>query len=87
MFGLGPLVFAAPLALIGLLSLPLLWMMLRATPPTPKNVLFAPIMLLRRIAKTPESPETTPLWLIILRLFLAFLIIAILLFMTLTTES
>lgn len=75
MFGLGPLAFAAPLALIGLLSLPLLWMLLRATPPTPRNVFFAPIMLLRQIARTPESPETTPLWLILLRLFLATLII------------
>lgn len=75
MLGLGPLAFAAPLALIGLIALPLLWMVLRATPPSPKMIYFAPIALLRRIAKTPETPETTPLWLIIFRLLMAGLII------------
>lgn len=75
MIALGPLAFAAPLALLGLLALPLLWMVLRATPPTPRDVAFAPLALLRRIARTPETPQSTPLWLIILRLVLASLIV------------
>jgi hypothetical protein len=37
MFALGPLAFAAPLALIGLLTLPILWRLLRATPPPPRR--------------------------------------------------
>lgn len=75
MIGFGPLAFAAPWALPGLLALPLLWMVLRATPPSPRDVIFAPLALLRRIARTPESPQSTPLWLIILRMVLAALIV------------
>ena len=75
MIALGPLAFAAPLALLGLFALPLLWMVLRATPPSPREVVFAPLALLRRIARTPETPQSTPLWLIVLRLFLAALVI------------
>ena len=32
-FALGPLAFTAPLALLALIGLPLLWFVLRATPP------------------------------------------------------
>jgi hypothetical protein len=39
MLALGSLAFATPLALIALLSLPILWWLLRITPPTP---VFAP---------------------------------------------
>ncbi|MEQ8434736.1 MAG: DUF4159 domain-containing protein [Oceanicaulis sp.] len=75
MLTLGPLAFGAPFALLGLLALPLLWMLLRATPPAPREVIFAPIRLLQRIAKTPESPETTPWWVIALRMLLAALVV------------
>lgn len=75
MIGLGPLAFAAPWALAALIALPALWMLLRATPPAPRTVVFAPIRLLQQLARTPETPETTPWWLIALRLFMAALII------------
>ncbi len=75
MMALGPLAFAAPLALAAFLALPALWMLLRATPPAPNVVVFAPIRLLQRLARTPETPQTTPWWLIALRLFMAALII------------
>ena len=75
MLSVGPLAFAAPLALIAFLALPALWMLLRATPPAPSTVVFAPIRLLQRLARTPETPQTTPWWLIALRLFMAALII------------
>ena len=75
MVSLGPLAFAAPLALAAFLALPLLWMLLRATPPAPSVVVFAPIRLLQRLARTPETPQTTPWWLIALRLLMAALII------------
>lgn len=75
MLTLGPLAFAAPLALIAFLALPALWMLLRATPPAPNVVVFAPIRLLQRLARTPETPQTTPWWLIALRLILAALVI------------
>ena len=60
MISLGPLAFAAPLALIALIALPALWMLLRATPPAPQTVVFAPIRLLQDLARTPETPQTTP---------------------------
>lgn len=75
MLSLGPLAFGAPLALLALLALPALWMLLRATPPAPRDVIFAPIRLLQRIAKTPETPQTTPWWVIVLRLLLAALVV------------
>ncbi len=75
MIGLGPLAFAAPWALAALIALPALWMLLRATPPAPQTVVFAPIRLLQQLARTPETPQTTPWWLILLRLLLAALII------------
>ncbi|PWE16727.1 hypothetical protein DDZ18_11000 [Marinicauda salina] len=75
MIAVGPLGFAAPLALLGLLALPVLWLLLRATPPVPREVLFAPLALLRRLAETPQTPKSAPLWLILFRLFIAFLIV------------
>ncbi|WP_019961184.1 DUF4159 domain-containing protein [Woodsholea maritima] len=75
MFALGPLGFTAPLALMGLLSLPILYWLLRATPPAPKDVVFAPLALLRQIAPTKQNPKSAPLWLVIFRLLLAALII------------
>jgi len=75
MIALGPLVFAAPLALIALIALPVLWLVLRATPPAPREVIFAPIRLLQRLALTPETPRDAPWWLIALRLLMAALII------------
>lgn len=75
MLSLGPLAFAAPWALAALVALPLLWMLLRATPPAPRTVVFAPIRLLQRLTRTPETPQTTPWWLVLLRLLLAAMII------------
>lgn len=75
MLSLGPLAFAAPWALAALVALPLLWMLLRATPPAPRTVVFAPIRLLQRLARTPETPQSTPWWLVLLRLLLAAMII------------
>lgn len=75
MFSLGPLGFAAPLALTALLALPLLWLLLRATPPAPRHVVFAPLRLLQRLAQTPQTPQSAPWWLILLRLLAAAIIV------------
>src|SRR5690348_7546210 len=45
MMGL-PLGFAQPLVLLGLLSLPVLWYLLRLIPPRPKRIEFPPTALL-----------------------------------------
>jgi len=75
MFAFGPLSFAAPMALIGLLALPALWLLLRATPPAPKRALFPPLRLLLNAPDDAETPHHAPWWLIIFRLLIAALII------------
>lgn len=68
---LGALSFLAPLLLLGLLALPLLWWLLRTTPPQPDRVRFPAFVILRRLTRVEETPDKTPWWLIALRLFLS----------------
>ena len=70
-----PLAFAQPLVLLGLLSLPILWWLLRLVPPRPRRINFPPTRLLFEIAPKEETPSRTPWWLTLLRLTLAALII------------
>jgi hypothetical protein len=74
MMGL-PLGFAQPLVLLGLLSLPILWWLLRLVPPQPRRIDFPPTRLLFDIPPKEETPRRTPWWLILLRLLLAALVI------------
>lgn len=73
--GFGALQFAAPLALIALAALPVLWLLLRATPPAPLRALFPPLALLRDLEDTEETPDSAPLWLRLLRMLIAVLCI------------
>jgi hypothetical protein len=70
-----PLGFAQPLVLLGLLSLPVLWWLLRLVPPRPRRINFPPTRLLFEIAPKEQTPARTPWWLTLLRLTLAGLII------------
>src|ERR1700742_3233562 len=70
-----PLSFAEPALLLGLLSLPVLWWLLRVMPPRPRRVEFPPTRLLFDIAPREETPSRTPWWLTALRLLAAALII------------
>ena len=70
-----PLSFAEPALLLGLLSLPVLWWLLRVMPPRPRRVEFPPTRLLFDIAPKEETPSRTPWWLTALRLLAAALII------------
>jgi len=67
--------FAEPLLLIGLLSLPVLWWLLRVMPPRPRRIEFPPTRLLFDIAPKEETPSRTPWWLTALRLAAAALVI------------
>lgn len=67
--------FAEPMVLLGLLTLPVLWWLLRMMPPRPRRVDFPPARLLFEIAPREETPARTPWWLTLLRLALAGLII------------
>ena len=74
MMGL-PLGFAQPLVLLGLLSLPVLWWLLRLIPPRPRRIEFPPTRLLFDIKPKENTPARTPWWLTLLRLVLATLVI------------
>lgn len=70
----GSLSFLSPLALAGLLTLPLIWWLLRAIPPRPKQETFPPIRILADVVTDEETPDSTPLWLLLFRMLLVALI-------------
>jgi Domain of unknown function (DUF4159)/Aerotolerance regulator N-terminal len=70
-----PLAFAEPLVLLGLLSLPVLWWLLRLVPPRPRRIDFPPTRMLFDIIPREDTPARTPWWLTLLRLMLAALVI------------
>jgi len=67
--------FAAPWVLLALPALPLLWWLLRVTPPAPRREVFPAIRLLFGLNATAETPAHTPLWLLALRMLAAALVI------------
>lgn len=72
---MGDLSFASPAVLTALLALPAIWLLLRATPPSPQQVTFPAFEILRRLARTSQTPDRTPWWLILLRVAVAGLAI------------
>jgi len=75
MIGGLPIGFAEPLVLVGLITLPVLWWLLRLIPPRPRRIDFPPTRLLLAIAPKEETPARTPWWLTLMRLALAALVI------------
>ena len=75
MLTFGPLVFTVPWMLAALAALPVLWWLLKVTPPAPRLIKFPAIRLLFGLREQEKTPAKTPLWLVILRLVLATLII------------
>ena len=67
MGGLTGIAFAAPWLLLGLLALPLLWLLLRATPPAPRRRRFPGIVLLQGLEDDERETARTPWWLLLLR--------------------
>ncbi|WP_407152648.1 DUF4159 domain-containing protein [Bradyrhizobium sp. ORS 86] len=70
-----PLSFVEPMLLLGLVSLPVLWWLLRVMPPRPRRIEFPPTRLLFDITPREETPARTPWWLTLLRLAAAALVI------------
>ncbi|MGY6706860.1 MAG: DUF4159 domain-containing protein [Rhizobiaceae bacterium] len=70
-----PLSFGAPLVLAGLVVLPVIWWLLRMTPPRPQTEIFPPLRILASVLKREETPHQSPWWLTLLRLVMATLII------------
>ena len=73
--GLLPFSFGAPAILLGLLTLPAIWWLLRLTPPRPQEEIFPPLRILARVLRSEETPHQSPWWLTMLRLLLAALVI------------
>ena len=75
MLSLGPIAFAAPWLLLALPVLPVLWWLLRVTPPAPRRIAFPALRLLRDLPVAEETPSRTPWWLLLLRIVAAALLI------------
>ena len=60
--------FGVPALLLALLGLPIIYWLLRVTPPAPKRIVFPPLRLLFGLISPEETPSKTPLWLLLLRL-------------------
>ncbi|TPM08801.1 DUF4159 domain-containing protein [Mesorhizobium sp. B2-3-11] len=71
-----PLSFGAPMVLWGLLALPVIWWLLRLTPPKPRTEVFPPLKILARVLRREETPQRSPWWLTLLRLLMAALVVA-----------
>ncbi len=69
------MIFATPWVLAALVLLPVLWWLLRATPPAPRAQSFPAIRLLAGLRPKEETPARTPWWLLALRLAAAALVI------------
>ena len=63
-FGIG---FASPLLLLGLLALPIIWLLLRAVPPAPIRRLFPGVVLLLGLSDEESQTDKTPWWLLLIR--------------------
>lgn len=72
---LGALAILQPWWLAALAALPILYWLLRVTPPAPRYQRFPAIRLLLALQPKEETPAQTPLWLLLLRLLIATLII------------
>ncbi|MCF6232614.1 MAG: DUF4159 domain-containing protein [Rhodobacteraceae bacterium] len=60
--------FITPWLLLGLLALPVLWLLLRAIPPAPKREVFPGVTLLLGLQDDETVSDRTPWWLLLLRL-------------------
>src|SRR5262245_1657865 len=67
--------FGAPYLLYALIGLPIIYWLLRVTPPAPKRIVFPPLRLLFGLKSPEETPARTPWWLLLLRLIAAALAI------------
>jgi Domain of unknown function (DUF4159)/Aerotolerance regulator N-terminal len=68
MWTLGPIGFTSPLLLLGLIALPVLWLLLRVIPPAPIRRRFPGVALLLGLTDDENETDKTPLWLLLLRM-------------------
>lgn len=70
-----PFAFGAPMMLAGLIALPIIWWLLRMTPPPPQKEVFPPLKILAHVLKAEQTPNRSPWWMTLLRLLIAALVI------------
>lgn len=70
---MGSLTLLAPLTLLGLLTLPLVWWILKISPPKPKRRMFPPLAILQGVETDEETPNATPIWVLLYRLLMVAL--------------
>ena len=75
MLSLGPLAFLSPWVLLGLAALPVIWWLVRITPPAPREAWFPALRLYLGLKEEERSSARTPWWLLLLRLVIAALVI------------
>ncbi|HEY8194603.1 MAG TPA: BatA domain-containing protein, partial [Hyphomicrobium sp.] len=71
----GPLAFLNPWLLAALVTLPVIYWLLRAVPPRPTQVEFPPTRILVGLDNEEKTAEKTPWWLTLIRLLAATLVI------------
>ncbi|MBL8893609.1 MAG: BatA domain-containing protein, partial [Rhizobiales bacterium] len=67
--------FTTPWALAALALLPVIWWLLRFTPPRPQTLRFPPLRILLQLVSREDQADHTPWWLMALRLLIATLLI------------
>lgn len=70
-----PIAFMQPLILAALLALPVIWWLLRFTPPRPQRLQFPATRILLGLEKREETRAQSPWWLTALRILIAALVI------------
>lgn len=72
---LSQLTFLNPWILVAGALLPILWYLLRVTPPAPKRIFFPAVRFLKDLVPERTTPSKTPWWLLLLRMIIAGLVI------------
>ena len=67
--------FLNPWILSGLAALPVLWFLLRITPPAPKLIALPTTRFLAGLIPETQTPDRTPWWILLLRLLIAALVL------------
>jgi hypothetical protein len=75
MLTLGQIAFLSPYALFALAVIPVIWWLLRFTPPKPDRVKFPPFRFLLGLVSREETPHKSPWWLTALRTLIAAMVI------------
>ncbi len=69
------IVFMNPWILAGAAGLPLLWYLLRIMPPAPQHLILPTTRFLKGLIPENQTPSHTPWWILLLRVFIALLVL------------